>query len=290
MKSALLDHFRRVWLPKFLSKPGELRGPSAKLGSLRPDALDLIGLEFDRDSSTPAQRTIILCSAPCTGSYELCRLLTAAGLGIPHEYFNPFPAGRLMARWSLKEHPLSEAAIAPYIDMLRRRRTSSDVFSTKLHYWQFDAFLRNRHGAGLFRDACVVHLFRPDIAAQFTAFRTAIETGQWDHSERQTTKSDPPARAVEEIIAQLQSLIAEDAGFRKLFGLLGIRPIFITTEQLFADSQAVVASIGRAVNVSIDENALKNMIALSSPYPRAAGAKSAMNGIRQALRERAFTK
>jgi hypothetical protein len=32
-------------------------------------------------------------------------------------------------------------------------------------------------------------------------------------------------------------LIAEDAGFRQLFKLLGIRPIFITAEELFANPQ-----------------------------------------------------
>jgi LPS sulfotransferase NodH len=287
----LSNDFRWVWSLKFLTKPVELRG-SAEFSSLRPDSIDLSGSKFDRDSPMPAQQTIILCSAPRTGSNELCRFLTAAGLGIPHEYFNPFPARRLMARWGLKEHPLSESAIASYIDMLRRRRANSDVFSTKLQYWQFDAFLRNRHGAALFKNACVVHLFRSDIVAQFASFRAAIETGQWDYSGRQITRPCPPpkTRTVEHAIVQLQSLVGEDAGFRKLFGLLGIRPIFITTEQLFADPQAVVASIARAVNVNINENALKNTIALSSPYPHTDGTKSAMNGIRHTLRERAFMK
>ena len=287
----LSNDFRWAWSLRFLLRPIRLREPTAKFSDLRPDMIDLLGPRFDRDSPAPAQRTIILCSAPRTGSTELCRFLTAAGLGIPHEYFSPFPAGRLMTRWSLKEHPLSETSIASYIDMLRRRRANADVFATKLQYWQFDAFLRNRHGDALFKDACVVHLFRSDVVAQFASFRSAIASGHWDYSRRQqVARPRPPPRTVGAAIAQLQSLVAEDAGFRKLFGLLGIRPIFITTEQLFADPEAVVASIARAVNVSINENALKDMIALSSPYTHAAGAKSAMNDIRHALRERAFLK
>jgi len=239
----------------------------------------------------PTQQTIILCSAPHTGSSDLCQFLTAAGLGIPREYFNPCYAGRLMARWGLGEHLLSETVISSYIDVLRRKRAKADVFVTELRYWQFEAFLRNRHGDALFKDACVVHLFRSDIDAQFASFRSAIASGHWDYSRRQqVARPRPPPRTVGAAIAQLQSLVAEDAGFRKLFGLLGIRPIFITTEQLFADPEAVVASIARAVNVSINENALKDMIALSSPYTHAAGAKSAMNDIRHALRERAFLK
>ena len=32
---------------------------------------------------------ILICSTPRSGSYMLCRYMINAGLGVPHEYFNP---------------------------------------------------------------------------------------------------------------------------------------------------------------------------------------------------------
>jgi hypothetical protein len=64
----------------------------------RPDALTLIGPEYDRVPAEPADRTLIICSAPRTGSWELCRYLLAAGVGVPHEYFNANYARRLGER------------------------------------------------------------------------------------------------------------------------------------------------------------------------------------------------
>ena len=55
----------------------------------RPDAIELIGPDYDRSSAHPAERTLTICSASRTGSYELCRYLMAAVIGVPYEYFNP---------------------------------------------------------------------------------------------------------------------------------------------------------------------------------------------------------
>jgi len=281
MKIELLNRLRKTacWLKNYT--------PEAliKLDSWRPDAIELIGPAFDHDWPTPAPRTIIICAAQRTGSFELCRFLTAAGLGIPHEYFHPNYARRLMARWSLQENPLSEGAIGSYIELLRRKRASPDVFSTKLQYWQFEAFLRNKHGRALFENACVLHLFRSDIVAQFASYRTASETGRWDYSERQTNKPNltPETEAVEKALDQLRHLISADAGFRMLFALLEVCPIFITTEQLFADPQSIIESIARRVALPINKNALSKMIALSSPYSHYAVTEPAIKDLRESF-------
>ncbi len=235
----------------------------------RPDAVDLIGPDWDCDFPVPAKQTLIICSAPRTGSYELCRFLTAAGLGVPHEYFHPNYAGRLRTRWSLTDDPLSESGLASYIEVLRRRRAAGGIFSIKLQYWQFDAFLRNRQGAALFDGACVVHLFRPDIVSQLMSYRAARQTGRWDHSTRQT--SDPVSAEdvsnLEGILSDIETLVEADAGFRRLFALLGIRPLFVTMEELFDDPPLVINSIARKLGVAINASALKKMVARSSPYP-----------------------
>src|SRR5262245_1604124 len=210
MKIELLNRLRKTacWLKNYT--------PEAliKLDSWRPDAIDLIGPAFDHDWPTPAPRTIIICAAQRTGSYELCRFLTAAGLGVPHEYFNSNYAGRLMTRWGLTDDPLSDIGLGSYMELLRRRRAAGGIFSTKLQYEQFDAYLRNRHGAALFEGACVVHLFRPDIAGQLASFRAALQTGRWDYSARQTTRPEDDS-SIQSVLSQIEILVAEDAGFRR---------------------------------------------------------------------------
>ena len=80
--------------------------------SKRPDLIDLIGPEFDRPSAEPARRTLIICSPPRTESWELARHLIAAGIGVPHEYFNPNHARRFAERCLFTEDPLSETGAA----------------------------------------------------------------------------------------------------------------------------------------------------------------------------------
>jgi len=241
--------------------------------SKRPDLIDLIGPEFDRPSAEPARRTLIICSAPRTGSWELARHLIAAGIGVPHEYFNPNHARRLAERWVFTEDPLSETGLPRYIEVLRRRRVQGGVLATKLQFWQFDNYLRNPTGATLFENACIVHLFRPDVASQYASLRAANESGMWDFSPRQTTtprvrQGEPFEDFFKQALADMNYLLGEDAGFRGLFILLGVRPIFITTEELSRDPRSLVRRIAEAMTVAVNEDALERSIAGSARYDR----------------------
>src|SRR5207237_10147317 len=44
---------------------------------------------LDQPSFSGQPRKIFICSTPRSGSYMLCRYMINAGLGVPHEYFNP---------------------------------------------------------------------------------------------------------------------------------------------------------------------------------------------------------
>jgi LPS sulfotransferase NodH len=261
--------------------------------SKRPDLIDLIGPEFDRPSAEPARRTLIICSAPRTGSWELVRHLIAAGIGVPHEYFNPTNARRFAERCFFTEDPLSETGLPRYIEVLRRRRAQGGVFATKLQFWQFDHYLRNPIGAALFEDACIVHLFRPDVAGQYASWRAAIETGMWDFSSRQTT---PPRTGqherfedfLKEALGDMNRLLSEDAGFRGLFILLGIRPIFMTTDDLSRDPRSLVRRIGEAMAIPVNEGALERSVASSAPYGRESEREKAMAGLAERFKEIPF--
>jgi hypothetical protein len=49
--------------------------------------------------------------------------------------------------------------------------------------------------------------------------------------------------------------------------MLGIRPIFLTTDELFAAPRAAVETIARRLDVPIDDAGLDAAIAVSAPYP-----------------------
>lgn len=252
----------------------------------RPDLLDLIGENYDRPPGRPARRTFIICSAPRTGSYELCRFLTAAGLGVPHEYFHPLFAGLLASRWSSQTDPLAEDHIGGYIDALRRRRSANGLFATKLQFWQFESFLRNAHGAALFEGATVVHLYRSDVAAQFRSYRTSMMTGRWDFSLR--TASPPRPDSEPEAIDVLERLISEDAGLRRILALMGINPMFFTLEDIARRPRDVVRAIADALKMPVDQAALDRMLAASAAYPREHAKEPA--DFSHAFRQRAFSK
>jgi hypothetical protein len=87
----------------------------------RPDLIDLAGPDYDVAVTERANKTLIICSAPRTGSYELCRFLLAAGLGIPFEYMHPQFASQIAPREVLGHIagalgvPVNESALAKMI-------------------------------------------------------------------------------------------------------------------------------------------------------------------------------
>lgn len=236
----------------------------------RPDLMDLIGPEYDVSAEKPADRTLIICSAPRTGSYELCRFLLAAGVGIPHEYFHPQFVEILQKRWDLPEKILDTEIADIYLQLLKHQRVQNGVFALNMQYWHYSENLQNKTGAKLFNNAVVIHLFRPDILNQTVSWRIAMNTGVWDFSGRRTAEPRPyPVTTKENIelfASDLDFVTGEDAGFRKLFAMAEIEPIFITTPQLFQNPKAIVCELARLMGVDANIPALDAMIANSKPY------------------------
>lgn len=259
----------------------------------RPDLVDMASAEYDIVSETPAEKTLIICSAPRTGSYELCRFLMAAGVGIPHEYFHPQFANIFGPRLGIEGNPLAGSNVQPYINALRKNRGQNGVLAINLQYWQLTGFLINPPGDSLFKDAAVVHLFRSDIGNQVTSWRMAMDTGIWDFSGRVTSDKRPYPADLDKRIKQyeedLKFVAGEDKGFREFFALAGINPLFILMSTLFEAPVQLVKLIGSIFETPINENALKAMIERSKPYPRDEAAyKRATEDLPARLRDRAF--
>jgi LPS sulfotransferase NodH len=259
----------------------------------RPDITDIAGPDYDLPSESPAEKTLIICAAPQTGSYELCRYLLAAGVGIPHEYLHPQFAAAMSNRWDLPDDPLGPEYIDIYLQMLRLQRGRNGVFVLNLQMWQFPPSLYSLTGAKVFNGAQVVHLYQPDVVSQIMSYRAAMHTGVWDFSGRPTLPPRPyPATTHENLDlfeSDLNTVLGEDTGFRRLFAMLGISPIFLTTPQLFAAPKEIVCELARLVGVEPDIASLDAMLAASEPY--AAGAdeqKLAYEDISTPLQKRFF--
>lgn len=248
-------------------------GPRLKITpGRRPDLVEMAAPEFDLASDTPAKKTLLICSAPRTGSYELCRFLIAAGVGIPHEYFHPQFAKDIGNRIGVAGDPLAGENINPYIEALRKNRAQNGVLAINMQFWQFSGHLMNNPGAALFKNALVLHLFRPDVFGQVTSWRMAMNTGIWDFSPRQTSEPRKYPAEVEKRVQQFQEdlkfVVGEDTGFREFFALAGINPLFITMDDFFKVPRKTVEQIARQLEVTIDDKALDASIEVGKRYPR----------------------
>jgi LPS sulfotransferase NodH len=238
---------------------------------VRPTAADIASAAYDLPSETPAERTLIICAAPKSGARELSRLLLAAGVGIPHQYFDAAVAREMAGRWDLPGDPLEPKYGEFYLQMLKLQRGQNGVFAADLRYPQYLEHLRNRLGARLFHGAVVIHLFCTDIVEQLIAWRAAAHSGVWDESGAQTSEPRPYADSTAEIVElfdlDLDAVIGDDTGFRKLFAYAGIKPVFLTTDQFMAMPREIICDLARLMDVEPDVAALDAAIALNAPNP-----------------------
>lgn len=237
--------------------------------SIRPTETDLISEAYDRASTEPHTKTLIICSAQRTGSNELCRFLLAAGIGIPLEYFNSLFVPVLAGRWGALGTEPNTVNMDAYVDALRSKRSVNGVLAFKVQYQEFESLLRNRQGERLFEDAVVVHLFRPDAVAQFESYYIARQTGQWDHTDSRTTSPQPLSDLTPvQLRDMMESLFMGDAQFRVLFTMLGIRPMFLSMDDLFAQPDAAIRRIAQALDVPVNETRMSEALAASKRYDR----------------------
>lgn len=237
--------------------------------SIRPTETDLLSESYDQVSTGSHSKTLIVCSAPRTGSNDLCRLLLASGIGIPFEYFNPLFVRVLAARWRAQGAEPDSVNIEAYINALTAKRSVNGVFAFKVQYPDFERFLCNRCGESLLDGAVFVHLFRPDAVAQFESYYIARRTGKWDYTSSQTTVPEHLSSLTPDQLRNLmEALFLHDTKFRVLFAMLGIRPIYLSMDDLFSHPKEAIRRIAEAMGVAVNETQLDEAIATSKRYAR----------------------
>ena len=228
---------------------------------------------LDQMSFHGSPKKLIICSTPRSGSYLLCRHMINAGLGVPHEYFNPHVIRQMAPRFGLgedvgkltwpprgrrdrlmlrKAQRAAEAEfLRSYMEILVSRRCQSGVFAAKIHFRDYARVLDNPLGRGLFDGAVFVHLYREDLLKQAVSEHVAQLTGKWgiDDTVTTTPHREPDFLNVEAINQAIADLSEQDRGWRMLLARRGVMPYSISYERLSKDPFPFVEALARALQV-----------------------------------------
>jgi LPS sulfotransferase NodH len=224
-------------------------------------------------------RKVFICSTPRSGSYMLCRFMINAGLGVPHEYFNPVIMREIAPRlglgkaidglkwrcWSLRDRlPFGKADraaevefLAKYANALIPRRCQGRIFAAKIHFDQYTRVLDNPVGHRLLDGGLFIHIFREDLLKQAISRNFAYSTGRWGIDDTVTTAPSAQSDLLEVggINRELETLADEDRGWRLFLARNGLSPMSISYEQLCKNPTGFVAAI--AERVGIDPRTLR---------------------------------
>jgi LPS sulfotransferase NodH len=228
---------------------------------------------LDQPEFTGLPRKIFICSTPRSGSYMLCRFMINAGLGVPHEYFNPVIMRQIAPRldpaiefdrlkWrcrGLRDRlPFGNADRAAeirflenYISALIPRRCQGGIFAAKIHFDQYVRVLDNPVGRTLLDGGLFIYLFREDLLQQAVSRNFAYVTGRWGIDDAVTTApvSASDLLNVKGIDRELETLADEDRGWRVFLARNGLSPISVSYEQLCKEPFKFVATIADRIGI-----------------------------------------
>lgn len=235
--------------------------------------LQISGELLDQPKFMGSPKKVVICSTPRSGSYLLCRHMINAGLGVPHEYFNPIVIRQIAPRLGFAEDIAqlnwhargrrdslllrkSERAserdfLIRYSQALMAKRTQGGVFASKIHYRDFARVIDNSVGHRLFDDAVFVYLYREDMLKQAVSEHFAQLTGRWGIDDTVTTPpvANPDFFDVAAIDWALTDLADQERGWRVFMARNGVAPLSISYEKLCEDPFAFVVMIARRLGV-----------------------------------------
>jgi LPS sulfotransferase NodH len=248
---------------------------------LRYTELQISSELLDQPEFTDQPKKIFICSTPRSGSYLLCRQMINAGLGIPHEYFNPIVMRQMAPRLGLESDirgltwspslglesamrwkdrlllrrrraPAAELAfLRKYLSFLLTRRCQGGIFAAKVHFRDYRKTLDNPIGAELLKDTLFIQLYREDILKQAVSEHIAQLTGQWgiDESVTTTPAANPNFLDPGAVDRTVNDLADQDRGWRVFFARRGVVPLSISYERLSEDPFSFVEVIARCIGI-----------------------------------------
>jgi LPS sulfotransferase NodH len=257
---------------------------------LRYTELQISSELLDQPEFSGQPKKIFICSTPRSGSYFLCRHMINAGLGIPHEYFNPIVMAQMAPRLGLEadirgltwqpgsfmDRLLSRteraraselAFLDKYLKFLLARRCQGGVFAAKVHFRDFRRTLSNSSGDALLQNTLFIQLYREDILKQAVSEYFGQLTGQWgiDDSVTTTPAAQPDFFNAQAVDRAVNDLADQDRGWRVYFARRGVVPMLISYEQLCADPVSFLEAIAR--RVGIDPSTLRRGYSEAASVP-----------------------
>lgn len=196
----------------------------------------------------------VICTHPRSGSNYFCELLKSTRkLGYPDEYFHTMNLKRAGL------NPDSAADLArQYQYLIDQTSTDNGVVGLKLFYFDIHRLENARLLDGL-SNFTHFWLLRKDKVAQAISIRRALNTGQ--------LTSDHPASNVlvdydyQDIRLRLLRVIQAEKNWAIFFESRGIKPIYVSYEELAADPQHIIDKVTDALGMSdatfIDTSALR---------------------------------
>ena len=197
-----------------------------------------------------------------------------AGIGIPHEYFNPIVMRQMAPRLGL-ESDIRELTWLPhawkdrllfrrrraraaelvflrkYLRFLLARRCQGGVFAAKVHFRDFRRTLNNSIGDALLENTLFIQLYREDILKQAVSEHFGQLTGRWgiDDSVTTTPAANPKFFDPRAVDWALNDLAEQDRGWRVFFARRGVVPVSISYERLCEDPFSFLEVIARRVGI-----------------------------------------
>jgi LPS sulfotransferase NodH len=228
---------------------------------------------LDQPEFGGAPTKIFICSTPRSGSYMLCRYMVNAGLGVPHEYFNPNIMRQIAPRlglgadvaalkWRhrslrdrlpfvLPDRVAEMRFLEQYVERLVPRRCQGGVFAAKIHFDQYFTVLNNPVGHRLLDGGVFIHLFRENLLRQAVSRNFSYLTGRWGDDDAVTTppSTEPNLLEPRRIDLELETLADEDREWRLLLARNGLAPLSISHEQFCLDPAGFIATIARRIGI-----------------------------------------
>ena len=240
----------------------------------RYSELEISSAALDQPACEGAPQRLFICSTPRSGSYLLCRYMINAGLGVPHEYFNPVVIHQMAPRLGLADEvrPLewlprgrrdrlmlrraaraAEADFLPkYLRILQQRRCQGGVFAAKIHFRDFVRVLDNPAGHSLLAGAHFVFLYREDMLKQAISEHVGQLTGRWgiDDTVTTTPSAKPDFFDIAAIDRALQDISEQERGWRLFLARHGAVPHSMSYETLAAAPFDAVLAIAERLGIS----------------------------------------
>ncbi len=231
---------------------------------------------------------LLICTTPRTASNTFMRMLHAANLGNPNEYFHSQTCANLCAEWNIPGPKGRDFDLARYLENLLHRQQHNSVFTAKIQFQHLFQFLLNDAGRGLFDGAKAVYLLRTNVAEQAASCMAANQSGVWGPDGSDISKTRP-RRSSPYLVDAIRLLTRHDMYWRKFFAFAGIEPLIVTDQDIVLRPRETLAQIGQLLGVKPDYAAALNVAKNRGKYQGNSGAKTAILHKQHAsLRKSAF--